>query len=279
MILSLSCRTCEGFLSKEEATMPFRHFAELAATAGFKGICMRASQIGVQTPKAQVREAQRILEELDLRVTMVTGDFDIVYNNARGPDCLKRIDAYLDLAEQLNSNMLRVCLKTPSDIPLATVAAEKAAQRDMHLVHQCHAESLFETVDGIVNTLQQIDHPNFGLVYEAANLEECGQDYGSESITRLAPWIRNVYLQNQQLSSDGNITLNTWCRGPVSFDVIPIPQAGGINFPAVFRGLKEIGYDGLFTVHQSGPEPGQGSPEDSAKATASYLKELMRGIS
>ena len=183
-----------------------------------------------------------------------------------------------NLAESLNARLLRVCLKTSDDIKLAKTAADEAAGRGIQLVHQCHAESLFETVDGIIQTLEEIDHFAFGLVFEAANLEECRQNYGPDTIYRLRPWIRNVYLQNQRVASDGAITLNTWCHGPVSFDVIPIPQDGGICFETVFRALKTVGYDGLMTVHQSGPENQDVTAEQTAAETNRYLRDLFDSV-
>ena len=65
--------------------MSLVEFSDLAVAAGFDGVCMRASQVGVHSPPAQVRAAHDILRDRGLRVTMVTGDFDIVYNNERGP--------------------------------------------------------------------------------------------------------------------------------------------------------------------------------------------------
>ncbi|MCA9110343.1 MAG: sugar phosphate isomerase/epimerase [Planctomycetaceae bacterium] len=273
MKLSLSVRIAEEFLSKEHARIPLEELAVLAKQAGYDALCMRASQVGVQsTPEAQ-REAERIIREQGLSVTMVTGDFDVVYNNDNGPACLRNIGPFLDLARTLEAPLIRVALKTEDDIPFAQQAADQAADVGIQLVHQCHTLSLFETVEAIEQTLKKIDRPNFGLIYEPANLEICGQDYGLETLERLAPWIVNVYLQNQILKPDGDVTLNTWCRGPVSFDLIPIHEPGGIDFPHVFQGLRSIGYDGPVTAHQSGipNEP----PERTAAATAQFLKGLM----
>ena len=275
MKLSISCRIAEGFLSKEEASMSLQQLADLAVSAGYEAICMRASQVGVQSRLSEVRDARRVLDDHGLGVTMVTGDFDIVYNNERGPDCLRNIGPYLDLAEALGALLLRVCVKQPEDIPHAQAAADEAAQRGLKLAHQCHTLSLFETVEQIERTLQEIDRPNFGLIYEAANLEICGQPYGPEIIQRLAPWIENVYLQNQQLTESGDVTLDTWCRGPISFDITQIHEPGGVDFASVFAGLKAIGYDGTVTVHQSGPEDGQTSPVAAATETAEFLRRCL----
>ncbi|MGD9857522.1 MAG: sugar phosphate isomerase/epimerase, partial [Planctomycetaceae bacterium] len=110
------------------------------------------------------------------------------------------------------------------------------------------------------------------LIYEPANLELCGQEYGPVTIEQLAPWMRNVYLQNHVLKSDGNVTLNTWCRGPVRFDLIPIHAAGGIDFANVFQGLASVGYRGPVTAHQSGLI--DEAPSVTARATAQYLRAL-----
>lgn len=276
MILSLSCRIAEGFLSKEETTLTFLQLADLAKAAGYDAICMRASQIGIQTPPEKVQQARQILDERGLGVTMISGDFDIVYNNERGPDGLRKIGPYLDLAETLGAPMIRVALKSEADIEPARNAAVEAEKRGLVLVHQCHLQSIFETVDEIESTLRRIDRPNFGLIFEAANLEQCGQDYGEETIARLAPWIRNVYLQNQRIHPDGSITLESRHAGPMNFDVIEIPDPGGIDFARVFVGLRAIGYDGPVTVHQSAPEDPNQSSQKSAAATASFLKRLMK---
>lgn len=277
MKLSLSCRIAEGFLSKEEPSMTLDELASVAIEAGYDALCMRASQVGVESSSEQVAQAAETLQARKLPVTMVTGDFDIVYNNDRGPRCLRNISPYLDLAAQLGAPMIRVCVKGEHDIRAAQAAADEAAERGTRLVHQCHTLSAFETIEGIVETLNRIDRPNFGLIFEAANLELCGQNYGPSAIERLRPWLWNVYVQNQRLSDTGSVTLDTWERGPVSFDVAPIPEPGGVDFDPVFEGLCRIGYDGPITVHQSAPEDIQTTPLAAAQESAAFLRRQRRG--
>ena len=69
MQLSVSCRIAEGFLSKEDASISFEALADMAVAAGYDAICMRASQIGVQSLPDAVREARRILDERGLGAT------------------------------------------------------------------------------------------------------------------------------------------------------------------------------------------------------------------
>ena len=272
MKLSVSVRIAEGFLSKEVPILSLEEVAKIASTAGYDAICMRASQIGVQSDQTAVTSATELLKRHGLGVSMVTGDFDTVYNNDNGPNALRNIEPYVRLAEQLGAPFIRVALKKPEDIAAAQTAADIAAKSNIQLVHQCHTLSLFESVDGIVDTLKKIDRPNFGLIYEPANLELCGQPY-AEAIEQVRPWLFNVYLQNQLLKEDGAVTLDTWCRGPSSFDIIPIHESGGINFESVIFGLKQAGYDGTVTVHQSA---GEGEdPLESTSKTAEFLRSLI----
>ena len=85
MKLSLSTRIAESFSDKEKAAVPFEDFSELAKDNGYHAICMRASVAGTHSSKERVVEVRRILDSLDLKVSMVTGDFAIPENLERGP--------------------------------------------------------------------------------------------------------------------------------------------------------------------------------------------------
>lgn len=277
MQLSLSVRIAESFLSKEHAVLNLEQLARLAREAGYAALCMRASQVGVHSARDDWQRAAELLRREGLAVSMITGDFDTVYNNDQGPRALRRIGPYLDLAATLGARLIRVALKSSADIVWAQRAADEAAERQLQLVHQCHTLSLFETLASIEATLRAIDRPNFGLIYEPANLEICGQPHTGAALERLAPWIMNVYLQNQTMRaadtiSPETVTLETWCRGPVSFDLRPIHDPGGIDFDQVLSGLQLIGYDGWVTVHQAAGATG---PGESARLTAEYLRRRI----
>src|SRR5262245_9862345 len=102
MKLSLSVRIAEEFSSKEKASMTFTELADLANASGYDALCKRASQVGIHSPVETVEQAAAVLQARGLSVSMATGDFDIVYNNERGPACLRHIGPYLRLAAKLN---------------------------------------------------------------------------------------------------------------------------------------------------------------------------------
>lgn len=272
MKLSLSVRIAESVLKKDEANRSMEELADLAVDLGYPAMCMRASQAGIKSPLEVITRAAGILKSRSLKVSMITGDIPIPANDDHAPDALRNITPYLDLAELLDAALIRIGMKKEDDISWAQRAADEAAERKIRLAHQSHTLSLFETVDDSVAVLKKVDRPNFGIIYEPANLDLCGQDYGPETIKRFQPWLFNVYLQNHIKKPDGEIVLNTWCLGPAPYDPIRLQDSGGIDFPLIMDTLKEIEYAGYVTVHQA--FAGLMEPEDAARQSYDYLVKI-----
>ncbi len=273
MKLSLSVRVVEKFEAKREASMGLGELANLAAVHGYHAVCMRASQLGIQTPAATVRKEGEGLRRRGLAVSMVTGDFPIPENSdEEGPQALRNITPYLDLAAALETDLLRICMKRQEDITWAQRAADEADERGMRLAHQCHTRSLFEEVEAVLDVIGRVRRDNFGLIYEPANLELCGQPYGAEVIRAFAPHLFNVYLQNHRIHSGGDTVLTTWNHGPVQFDQLPMWEAGGIDFAPIMEGLAAVGYEGYVTVHQA--FAGVAGPEEAVGRSAEYLRSI-----
>lgn len=251
MELSLSVRVAEAFGSKEESMMTIEQLIDLARSNGYRALCMRASQAGIHSPAQQVQTMHDQIRDAGLSVSMVTGDFAVPSNNERGPDGLRNITPYLDLAEAFGADLIRICMKKDEDIEWARKAADEARDRNIRLAHQSHCASLFETVEDSLRVLKEVGRANFGIIYEPANWMIAGEDYGEETIRRLAPFIFNVYVQNHRLNPDGEAAVTTWKRGVVRLDHIGVWEKGGVDFETVFAALHQIGYQGFVTVHQA----------------------------
>ena len=226
MKLSLSVRVAEN-VSKRDATHTFVQLTELASNIGYEAMCMRASQVGIHSPLEQITAARKQANSLNLKISMVTGDFPVPLNNDEGPDGLRNITPYLDLTELLGADLIRIAMKVEADIERAQRASDEAAERGIHLAHQSHTQSLFETVEGSIDVLKRVDRKNFGIIYEPANLDLCAQDYGVETLKSFSP-ISHIRPEGKTMS-----------RCSTRPDL-----AGGINFP-VFRGLEAIRTPGI----------------------------------
>ncbi len=271
MKLSLSVRVVEA-ACKTKLNVPFGDLVQLAVETGYHAVCLRASAGGVQTPRDELEQMRSQVDEAGLTVSMVTADSDVPLNNSDGPNSLRGIGPSLDVAEALGCDLIRVCLKTESDIEHARRAADLAGERGIRLAHQCHTTTLFERVEQSLDVLAKIDRSNFGLIYEPANLMLCGEDYGVETLEKFKPFLMNVYVQNHALDTAGPVELETWCLGPRQFRHIPIWETGGVDFEAVMQGLDEIGYEGHFTVHQAYAE--LVGPREAAVESAGYLRSI-----
>ncbi len=271
MKLSLSVRIAEA-PCKTKLNVPFEELVQLAVELGYKAVCIRASAGGVQTPRDELLKMRKAVDKAGLAVSMVTADFNVPLNNACGPESLRNIGPSLDVAEAFGCNLIRICMKSPSDIEPAQRAADQAAERGIRLAHQCHTTSLFEQIEPSLRLLERINRRNFGLIYEPANLMLCDQRYGLDTLRRFAPYLMNVYVQNHVLDPAGPVELETWCLGPRRFRHIPIWEPGGVNFEEVVTSLRAIGYGGYFTIHQAYAE--LMGPREAATKSAEYLRKI-----
>ncbi|MEM7233836.1 MAG: sugar phosphate isomerase/epimerase [Planctomycetota bacterium] len=269
MKLSLSVRIAESFHSKTTSEMSIEELIDTATSIGFSALCMRASQAGIETPRDVSEGIAQKIANAGLKVSMITGDVYVPQNDEHGPDGLRNITPFLDLAELFGSDLIRICMKQEEDIEFAQRASDEAHERGIRLAHQSHFGSLFETVDQSHDVLKRVGRENFGLIYEAANWFVCREDYLA-AIETLAPWIFNVYVQNHTLNESGADVVETWKFGQVGLDHIGIWDSGGVDGDAVFSKLREVGYEGYVTVHQA--FGGVMAPVDAARRTFEYLQ-------
>jgi sugar phosphate isomerase/epimerase len=270
--LSLSVRIAEA-ACKTRLNVDLSEILRLAVENGYEAICMRASAGGVQTPQQELTRIREQIEDAGLVVSMVTADCDVPLNNDNGPHSLRDIGPSLDVASALACDLIRVCLKQATDIPFAREAADRAADHGIRLAHQCHTTTLFEQIDRSLEVLHAIDRPNFGLIYEPANLMLCGEPYDVTGLQHLQPYLMNAYVQNHRLDPNGPEVLETWCRGPVRFHHIPLWEDGGVDFRAAIDGLIAVGYDGYLTVHQHYAHIM--GPDEAAIESGRYLRSLI----
>lgn len=273
MKLSLSVRVAESFSNKREVRIQLPELARIASAAGYDALCLRASMLGVQDSAEKVAAVAELLDKHNLDVSMITGDFAVPENGDAGPECLRNITPYLDLAENVGADLIRICMKTDEDIEWAARASAEAGERSIRLAHQSHTKSLFETVAGSTSTVEKVADENFGIIYEPANLALCGEDYGPETLKTYSPFLFNVYLQNHVPEEGGLQPMVTWVRGSVDSRLYPLDSGEGIDFDSVFTGLKAIDYEGYVTLHHA--FDGDLEPEEAASRSAQFLRNLM----
>jgi sugar phosphate isomerase/epimerase len=275
MKLALSVRIGEYSDRKDVTALPIEQLAPLAKACGFDGLCLRASVLSIASPLERIDQIKRLLDAQGLAVSMVTGDIAIAANS--GPEAAapqRNITPYLDLTERLGAHLHRIMMRSPADLPWTQRAADEAAERGITLAHQLHWGTFCETVDDALETVRLVNRPRaFGLTFEPANLLLCGDVHGAEAVERLAPHLVNVYFQNIRLDPSSPTFWPSFRRGPVHYRYIGLDDKRGCDLEAIVRALKQLGYDGWFTVHQP-LQPGQEVEQAVRESAAACLRYL-----
>src|ERR1051326_117870 len=100
MKLSITVRIAEASGSNQKIVMGFEELIEVVKKIGYGAVDMRASQAGIHTPKERLREMRKVLDRSGIKVSCITGDFDVPSYNNKAPDGLRKIGPYLDLTEK-----------------------------------------------------------------------------------------------------------------------------------------------------------------------------------
>ena len=250
MRLSLSVRIAELENRKDHAFMPVEELAPLAREVGFQGLSMRASVVSVDSPPERMAEVRRVLDESGLAVSMVTGDVALAANRGDVARILREPGPYVALARALGCDLLRVMVRSDEEVEQLRAACDVVAEQGIRLVHQTHWYTLLETVDGALDVVRRVDRPNFGLTFEPANLMLCGSEYGRRAIERLAPYLFNAYFQNMRIVEGGPVVWRPTNGDPVAAAYAPVGDHTAIDVREMVAALRDVGYDGWFTVHQ-----------------------------
>jgi sugar phosphate isomerase/epimerase len=173
MKLSLSGRIAEEEHIKDGTAISFADLAQLASEIGFQALCIRPSQVTVETPDEEIRCLRQILDTYGLQSSMVCLHTAIAANMSEAGQSLRDFGRDIDVAEMLGSRLIRITIKTEADVSWAQRAADQAQERGMRLVHLTHTNSPFETIEQCLEMTARINRPNFGLTVEPANLLLC----------------------------------------------------------------------------------------------------------
>jgi sugar phosphate isomerase/epimerase len=265
MRLALSVRIAELESQKDRAFMPIEELAPLAARLGFDGLSMRASVVSVDSPPERVAEVRRVLDAAGLTTSMVTGDVALAANRGDVARILREPGPYVALARALGCDLLRVMVRSDAEIELLRAACDAVAGQGIRLAHQTHWNTLLETVDQALDVVRRVDRPNFGVTFEPANLLICGSEYGRRAIERLAPYLFNAYFQNMRIVEGGPVVWRPLGRGPVAAAYAPIGDRSAIDVSETIAALRDVGYDGWFSIHQP-LQPGQSVAETIREA-------------
>ncbi|HJN15645.1 MAG TPA: sugar phosphate isomerase/epimerase [Armatimonadota bacterium] len=246
-------------------------FIEFAASVGYKGVELRRGHASPETTDEEAGRIAGLLKQHGIRCSFITGDEP---GDEASVASFKRV---IDIAATIGSYAVRCGGATLDHVPQYREVADTAAERGVKIITQIHNGTAFEIVPDCVAGMKAINHPNYGIAFEASHLVMASQpEHGAEAVKTLGDHITAVSVQAYKPfdTADcygGEIGIHGKKWGAC------LPGApGSPDLLSVFEGLREIGFDGPVTV-MPGSLQGGPTPEDQARVYYDTLEPLVNG--
>lgn len=263
MKLSLSGRLFE--VDYTYCELPMEDFVALAKDIGYEGVELRKTQVSLDTPPHEVAKVRTTVEGAGLEVTCITMRGISLKDEGSFEFFMKHVD----LSRALGCNLIKIS----GDVPWVQRAADYAAEHGITLAGNNHIRTPLEKVSSTLEYLEEVDRSNYRLIYDPANLFMAGEDYGPETIRRLAGHICYVTVQCPKRVPLGQGDELFQYKGHAYRWGLP-GEEGVPDFLSVFIGLQQIGYKGWISVI----EPRSKTTESCKLARLFYerLSEIMK---
>lgn len=132
-------------------------------------------------------------------------------NHARWKTAIAEMHACMDVAEQLESRLIRVLPGDPPEagddgssrsmlVETLRDLAERAATMGLGLAIENHMETAITTAAETAELVRDIDHEAVGILYDPANLKVMGESDDEAAFRRQQSWIRHVHLKDSEIN-------------------------------------------------------------------------------
>ena len=183
-------------------------------------------------------------------------------------DVVIRFAHYLDAAQEMGVQIVFTSAKT-CELNREYVygrlqnIGDEAEKRGIVVALETHPDLVTNGRQGL-ETMQGVAHPNVRVNFDTANVYYYNRDVTAEDeLAHVVDYVASVHLKD----TDGGY--ESWH--------FPALGEGVVNFAACLDRLKDVGYDGPYTLELEGIQ-GENFTEDLAKgrveASVAYLKEI-----
>jgi len=259
---------------------------EIVGQAGFEAIELELYDELLSEHRRDIQKMKEILDKYSMTCPSVMAVEEKMFSldPATKKRAIADFDGLTDLIVELGSPMVAVCGYMPPEIrphgtelyvggpPTAVSVSEDFSWAEfwtnaVDVVRQCaaiaktkgltltvetRANDVFSSTDAVMNLLRKSGADNVGVILDIAHVH-AGKEYLALVIPKLGSLIKLVHLSD----NDGT---NAYHYSPGS---------GNIDFLAVIRSLKRVGFDGYLVVDTSGVD---NIVEEAIKARDYYQK-------
>jgi sugar phosphate isomerase/epimerase len=241
---------------------------ESVGKAGFQGLELELYDELIPEHRRDIGKMKDILQRYNMTVPSVMAVEEKMFspNPQIKAKALRDFDAITDLIVELDSPLVSICGYMPPEIrpqgtqlyvggpPTAVVVGDDfswdtfwanavdvarqcaaiAKRKGLTLLVETRANDVFSSTDAVMNLLKESGADNVGVILDVAHVH-AGKEYLALVIPKLGKLIKLVHLSD----NDGTNAYH-----------YP-PGRGNIDFRAVIRSLKRVGFDGTLIVDTS----------------------------
>ena len=242
---------------------------EIVGQAGFRAIELEFYDDLLEAHRRDLPQMKAILDRYGMKVSSIMAVEEKMFS--LDPElkakALQDFDQLSDLIAQLGSPLVSICGYMPPEIrPLGTElyvggpptavsviddfswaafwenavdvfrrCAEMAAAKGLDLIIETRANDVFSSTDALINLIRESGAENSGVILDVAHVH-AGKEYLALVIPKLGKLIKLVHFSD----NDGTMAYHY------------APGQGIIDFAAVVRSLRKVGFDGGIVVDISG---------------------------
>ena len=269
---------------------------EIVGEAGFKAIELELYDELLEEHRRDLGKMKAIVDKYGLAVPSVMAVEEKMFSldPAIKQKAVKDFDGLTDLIVELGSPLVSICGYMPPEIrpqgtelyvggpPTAVSVGDDfswndfwgnavdmvaqcgaiAGKKGLALIIETRANDIFSSTDAVMNLIHEAQDElskrgqscEMGVILDVAHVH-AGKEYLALVVPKLASLIKLVHFSD----NDGTHAYHY------------SPGQGNIDFPAVVRSLKKVGYDGYVIVDTSGV----GNIVEEAKKARDYYQMLI----
>lgn len=259
---------------------PLVEAVQKAAEIGYTGMEIFGvpQHLPADVDDARIAQAARALDEAGMEcVTLCTylGGF-AEKSDAECAADVEALDRYMDIAEELSCDMIRLSPGGPRDV---RDAREDHWGRAAHYLAECCDRALSRglgiivennwglvmTVDATLDLVARVDRPNLGINYDPGNLYRMGKYYGIEALERFGELVWNVQVKDADKSTGEDLYQCLLGEGKVDYE-------------AIFTWLLSEEYEGYISAECHREPDDKMSDLDIARHEFEAIRGLLRRV-
>lgn len=235
----------------------------IAKEIGFEAI--EFTKIETEDPISTAKKLRAYCASIGLGIASHTIGADFL--NGDPDEILKTLYEYVDIAEALGAPLMRhdVCYSLPEGMtwqeaakkmaPLIRKVTQYAKSKGIRTCSENHGY-IFQDSERVEYLINEVNDENYGWLVDVGNFL-CADEYPLEGVRRALPYVVHVHVKDflyrktdeLYINPDGffNTRNGNLLRGTIL-------GHGDVPVAACIKLLREVGYDGVFSLEFEGAE-------------------------